>query len=94
MVYAFDVTGHCLVNELYAWFCFMTANPFCFILMQSIEPLANSTPQAPQQTASKESKNTVDHNANSSPVNETNGDDKPKRTTRGKVMHGARHTCA
>ncbi|KTF78173.1 hypothetical protein cypCar_00040428 [Cyprinus carpio] len=51
---------------------------------QSIEPLANSTSQAPQQTASKESKNTVDHNANSSPVNKTNGDDKPKRTTRSK----------
>ncbi|KAF4110687.1 DNA replication factor Cdt1 [Onychostoma macrolepis] len=48
---------------------------------QSIEPLANSTPQAPQQTASKESKNTIDHNANSSPVNKTSGDDKPKRTT-------------
>uniref|UniRef100_A0A672M9I3 Chromatin licensing and DNA replication factor 1 n=1 Tax=Sinocyclocheilus grahami TaxID=75366 RepID=A0A672M9I3_SINGR len=51
---------------------------------QSIEPLANSTSQAPQQTASKESKKTVDHNANSSPVNKTNGDHKPKRTTRSK----------
>ncbi|XP_016338071.1 DNA replication factor Cdt1-like [Sinocyclocheilus anshuiensis] len=51
---------------------------------QSIEPLANSTPQAPQQTASKESKNTVNHNANSSPVNKTSGGDKPKRTTRSK----------
>ncbi|XP_016147693.1 DNA replication factor Cdt1-like [Sinocyclocheilus grahami] len=51
---------------------------------QSIEPLANSTPQAPQQTASKESKNTVNHNANSSPVNKTSGGDKSKRTTRSK----------
>ncbi|RXN17678.1 DNA replication factor Cdt1-like protein [Labeo rohita] len=51
---------------------------------QTNEPLANSTPQAPQQTASKESKNTVNHNANSSPVNKTSGDDKPKRTTRSK----------
>uniref|UniRef100_A0A8C1CVD8 Chromatin licensing and DNA replication factor 1 n=1 Tax=Cyprinus carpio carpio TaxID=630221 RepID=A0A8C1CVD8_CYPCA len=51
---------------------------------QSIKSLANSTPQAPHQTASKESKNTVNHNANSSPVNTMSGDDKPKRTTRSK----------
>ncbi|KAK2914239.1 hypothetical protein Q8A67_002638 [Cirrhinus molitorella] len=51
---------------------------------QTTEPLANSTPQAPPQTASKGSKNTVNHNANSSPVNKTSGDDKPKRTTRSK----------
>lgn len=49
---------------------------------QSIEPLANSTSQAPPHTASKEPKNTVDHNSNSSPVNKTNGDDKLKQTTR------------
>ncbi|XP_052457181.1 DNA replication factor Cdt1 isoform X1 [Carassius gibelio] len=47
---------------------------------QSIKPLANSTPQAPHQTASKESKNTLNHNANSSPVNKMSGD-KPKQTT-------------
>uniref|UniRef100_A0A8C2CI78 DNA replication factor Cdt1-like n=1 Tax=Cyprinus carpio TaxID=7962 RepID=A0A8C2CI78_CYPCA len=51
---------------------------------EQVRSLANSTPQAPHQTASKESKNTVNHNANSSPVNTMSGDDKPKRTTRSK----------
>ncbi|XP_051948278.1 DNA replication factor Cdt1-like isoform X2 [Xyrauchen texanus] len=36
--------------------------------VQSIDPLANTTPQVPQPTASKEGKNTVNHNANGSPV--------------------------
>nr|XP_055072497.1 DNA replication factor Cdt1 [Misgurnus anguillicaudatus] len=51
---------------------------------QSCEPLASSTPQLPSQTTSKESKNTVNHNANNSPVQKQTEDDKPKGTTRSK----------
>ncbi|XP_067257670.1 DNA replication factor Cdt1 isoform X1 [Chanodichthys erythropterus] len=50
---------------------------------QSTEPSASSTAQT-QQTAIKESKNTVNHNANGSPVNKTSADDKLKRASRSK----------
>ncbi|XP_056090778.1 DNA replication factor Cdt1 isoform X2 [Rhinichthys klamathensis goyatoka] len=49
---------------------------------QRIEPLSNGIAQAPQQTASKDSKNTVNHNANISP----GGDDRPTRTSRSKTF--------
>ncbi|XP_039546691.1 DNA replication factor Cdt1 isoform X2 [Pimephales promelas] len=49
---------------------------------QRIEPLSNGIAQAPQQTASKDSKNTVNHNANISP----GGDDRPRRTSRSKTF--------
>ncbi|KAK7175695.1 hypothetical protein R3I93_000074 [Phoxinus phoxinus] len=45
-----------------------------------IEPLSNGVAQAPQQTASKDSKNTVNHNANISP----DGAGRPTRTSRSK----------
>ncbi|XP_077057654.1 DNA replication factor Cdt1 isoform X2 [Siphateles boraxobius] len=49
---------------------------------QRIEPLCNGIAQAPQQTASKDSKNTVNHNANISP----GGDDRPKLMSRSKTF--------
>ncbi|XP_051980973.1 DNA replication factor Cdt1-like [Xyrauchen texanus] len=54
--------------------------------VQSCKSLANTTPQVPQPAASKESKNTVNHNANSSPVSKASGDHKPKRTIRSKKI--------
>lgn len=52
--------------------------------VKSIEPLANSSSQAPQQTARKESRNTVNHNTNASHVNKPSGDENPKWATRSK----------
>ncbi|TRY96168.1 hypothetical protein DNTS_026749 [Danionella cerebrum] len=51
---------------------------------KSVETLPSSTPVAPQQTASKEPKTTVDLNSNKSPVHKPSGDEGPQLATRSK----------
>ncbi|KAI7814296.1 DNA replication factor Cdt1 [Triplophysa rosa] len=58
---------------------------------QSCEPLASSTPPLSQQTTSK---NTVNHNTNTSPVRQTIEDDGPKRTTRVKKAFSTEDVAA